>query len=361
MPVDEAYVKLVEKWNAQPSKRLFSILEASFSPEECTILMELFAPATCQELAVRLKTDEKNLHAKLEDMVKRGILTQGKTQYGFHTSLLAFHHDVVGDPAVEPVPEKIKELWADFFYNDWYQAFLDTYVKRQAATGKPVHRVWPAVGALALSPKIKAEDILPEEDFRVNIRNAKRRIIAPCGCRKLWGKCEHSLMTCFSNFDNSRGEYYIDKPGRALKELSLEETFDLVSKLEEEGLVHIGVCYCCSDACEILYSLTKADRFDLLAPSRYRAVVASESCTGCQTCVERCMFDAIEMVKIPNSKKMKAKIVAEKCKGCGVCVITCKPKAMTLEIARPPEYITTPVKGAPDFRRISPWGFYDLK
>jgi electron transport complex protein RnfB len=362
MSTNEAYTRLAEKWNAPPSKRLLNILEATFTPEESLLLMELFAPATCQELAGRLKMDEKSLSAKLEDLVKRGVLTQGKTQYAFHTSLLAFHHDVVGDPAVEPVPEKIKELWADYFYNEWWQMFVDGYIKRQQATGKPVHRVWPAVGALALSPKIKAEQILPEEDFRVTIRDAKRRIIAPCGCRKLWGKCEHPIETCFACFDNPRGEYYLDKPGRVLRELSQEECFDLVHKNEEAGLVHIGVCFCCADACEILYSLTRAKRFDLLAPSRYRATVESELCSGCQTCVERCLFDAIEMVKVPNSKKMKARINQEKCMGCGLCVTTCEAKAMTLEIARPPEYIIAPPpKGAPDFRRISPWGFYDLK
>jgi Fe-S-cluster-containing hydrogenase component 2 len=57
---------------------------------------------------------------------------------------------------------------------------------------------------------------------------------------------------------------------------------------------------------------------------------------------------------------MNAVINNEKCVGCGLCVITCKPKAMTLEIARPPEYITS-VKSTMPAGRPSPWGFYDLK
>jgi electron transport complex protein RnfB len=362
MTESNAYTKLAEKLGAPLSRRFLAILEEMYTPEECSVLMELFAPATAKEVAARLGKDEKQTHAMLEDLVKRGALTQGKTQYAFHTSLLAFHHDVVGDPAVEPVSEKVKQLWADFFKNEWYELFVQGYIKRQETTGKPVHRVWPAIGALALSPKIKAEEILPQEDFRVTINNAKRRIIAPCGCRKLWADCDHPVDTCFACFDNPRGEYYLNKPGRALKEVSLQETYDLVSKCEEAGLVHIGVCFCCTHACEILYSLNKTQRFDLLAPSRYRAVVENEACTGCQTCVDRCLFDAIEMVKVPGSKKMKAKVDPARCMGCGLCVTTCEDKAMTLEIARPPEYITAPPpKGMPDFRRISPWGFYDLQ
>ena len=360
MTTNKVYLEIIKKWAAAPSERLNKILEASFTPEEGRVLLELFAPATCQEVAARLKADEKRTARILKALVDRGIITSGKTQYAFHTSLLAYHHDVVGDPAVEPVPDKIKELWGDFFYNEWWQTFVDGYIKRQATTGRPVHRVWPALGALALSPKIRPEQILPEENFRLTIQNAKRRIMAPCGCRKLWAKCDHPQETCFACFDNSRGEYYLNKPGRVLREVSEEEAFAIVDRNEKAGLVHIGVCYCCEDACEIMYSIKKANRPDLLAPSRFRAVVESDKCTGCQTCVERCRFDAIEMVKVPGSKKMKAVINNEKCVGCGLCVITCKPNAMTLEIARPPEYITS-AKSTVPAGRASPWGFYDLK
>ena len=361
MKGNNAYNQLAEKLGAPVSKRFISILEEMFTPEENELLLELFAPVTCQELSARLEVDEKTLSAKLEDLVDRGVLTKGKTQYAFHKTLLAFHHDVVGDPAVEPVPDKVKELWGDFFRNEWADMFVQSYIERQEATGHPVHRVWPAIGALDLSPNIRPEEILPEEDFRVTIQNAKRRIIAPCGCRKLWAVCDHPQETCFACFDNSRGEYYIDQPNRLLREISLEESLSIVHNAEESGLVHIGVCFCCKCCCEILYSLTKANRFDLLGPSRYRAFSDNELCSGCQTCIDRCPFDAIEMVKVPGSKKLKAKVIEEKCMGCGVCVITCEPNALTLEIARPPEYITSLPKKPAAFRHGSPWGFYDLK
>jgi Pyruvate/2-oxoacid:ferredoxin oxidoreductase delta subunit len=292
-----AYTRLAEKLGAPVSERFLRILEAMFTPEESELLMELFVPATCSELASRLKIDEEVLFKQLENLVDRGVLTKGKTQYAFHKTLLALHHDVVGDPAVEPVPEKIKELWGDFFYNEWCDLFVKGYIERQKVTGRPVHQVWPAVGALELSPNIRPDQILPEEDFRLTIQNAKRRIMAPCGCRKLWGTCDHPIETCFACYDNERGEYYLGKPGRALREVSLEESLAMVKKYEEIGLVHIGVCYCCTDACEILYSLKKTNRFDLLGPSRYCATVNEDLCSGCQVCVERCFFDAVEMKK----------------------------------------------------------------
>ena len=71
-------------------------------------------------------------------------------------------------------------------------------------------------------------------------------------------------------------------------------------------------------------------------------MVDQETCVGCQDCVERCIFNAIDMVKVPGSKKLKVSIIAENCKGCGICVVGCKEKALKLEIVRPKEYIKKP-------------------
>ena len=77
----------------------------------------------------------------------------------------------------------------------------------------------------------------------------------------------------------------------------------------------------------------------ILSPSRFRAVIDESKCLGCQTCVERCIFDAVEMRKPAGSKKMKAYIINEHCMGCGACVVKCPNRALTLELVRPPEHI----------------------
>jgi Pyruvate/2-oxoacid:ferredoxin oxidoreductase delta subunit len=207
----------------------------------------------------------------------------------------------------------------------------------------------------------------------MQIHLAKRRIIAPCGCRVLWGKCDHPLMTCFAVFDNARGEYYLDQPGRLLKEISEEETMEIVRANEEAGLIHWGVCYCCRDACEMLYSYTKGKRLDLVEPNRFEAVVDEDACVGCKVCVERCPFEAIEMRAIDGSDKLKAHIISENCKGCGVCIVGCKQEAMRYEVVRPKEYMNNrefkfpapaPSKSGrriPVNVKIGPYGgFYEL-
>jgi Na+-translocating ferredoxin:NAD+ oxidoreductase subunit B len=343
MSDNDIYVQLAKKIQAPASRRFLAILDHMLTPEEARICLELYVPATIPELTGILGIEEKRLYPKLENLVDRGILTKGKTQYGFHTSLLGFHHDLA-DTGVHAGPhalsKEIKDLWADFFYNEWSDDWVKMADERKKA-GLQGNMLTPAIGALELSPNIKPEQILPQENWKLQIQIAKRRIVAPCGCRVLWGKCDHPVMTCFAVFDNSRGEYYLNKPGRLLKELSLEETMKIVRANEEAGLIHWGVCYCCSDACEMMYSYTKHNRTDLVEPNRFIAVVDEDKCAGCQDCVEKCQFNAIEMRKPAGSRKLKAYIDTEKCRGCGVCIVGCKQRALRYEIVRPPEYILT--------------------
>ncbi len=343
MSDNDIYNDLAKKLGAPVSRRFLSILDTMFTPEEARICLELYFPATCPELAARLGVDEKSLSEKLGNLVDRGILTRGKTQYAFHTTLLGFHHDLA-DAGVHAgphaLPQKVKDLWADFFYNEWSVNWVNMASERKKSGARGI-MLTPAIGALELSPNIKPEQILLQENWKLQIESARRRIVAPCGCRTLWGKCDHPRLTCFAVFDNSRGEYYLNKPGRLLKELSLEETMEIVRENEKAGLIHWGVCYCCSDACEMLYSYTQANRLDLVDPNRFVAAVDEDRCAGCQDCVERCPFNAIEMRKSATSRKLKAHIINENCKGCGVCIVGCKQKAMHYELVRPPEYITS--------------------
>jgi Na+-translocating ferredoxin:NAD+ oxidoreductase subunit B len=362
------YKELSDKLGVWESERFLKILAAMLTPEEARICLELFEPATCKELAGRLGINEKELSPKLDVLVDKGMLTRGLTQYAFHTTLLAFHHDCIADTAPHTGPyalsEEVKELWADFFYNEWSYHFLKHTEEFIKMTGRSLP-IWPAIGALERSPNIKQEDLLPEENWKLRIENAKSRILAPCGCRISWGhKCDLPMMTCFACFDRPRGEYYLNQPGRMLKEVSLEESLEVVRQAEEAGLVHWGDCYCCSCCCENLFPVTREKRWDLMTPNRFLAVVDEEKCNGCKVCVKRCPFDAIEMKPADTPKEQKSYVSPQKCKGCGLCVITCKPNALTLEIVRPPEYLKPkPPEGQEEkpVHFIPVWGHYFLK
>jgi MinD superfamily P-loop ATPase len=57
--------------------------------------------------------------------------------------------------------------------------------------------------------------------------------------------------------------------------------------------------------------------------------VDSEKCCLCETCIERCFFDAIS-----SDKAEAIKIDEEKCMGCGLCKVTCPEDAISMVAVR---------------------------
>jgi Pyruvate/2-oxoacid:ferredoxin oxidoreductase delta subunit len=108
---------------------------------------------------------------------------------------------------------------------------------------------------------------------------------------------------------------------------------------EEEGMVHTtGVtekawlCNCHRDYCVNLVPLREhgipLDR--ALVKSEYQPAIDDAECNGCQVCVDYCPFEAIEMVKVAGSRRLKAAADLEKCRGCGICAINCNVEAIAM-------------------------------
>jgi NAD-dependent dihydropyrimidine dehydrogenase PreA subunit len=264
-------------------------------------------------------------------------------------------------------------LWHDFFHSGDYPEIHIHHIKERAKRtgGARSHKIIPARQALAASPNIKKEDILWYEDMEQIFRKSSKRyqgglkedgtLVARdgCGCRRFWGVCE-SPGGC-TGWEWAEGTWPTDDtlryeqsrrnlPRLQRRSISVEEALSSCDKMEDFGLVHISpntgqitsTCNCCECDCEILGGMKRhGNIYEMLAPSRFRAVIDEAKCAGCQTCIERCHFDAIEMKKVPGSKKMKAFIVNEHCMGCGLCIFKCPNNAMRFELVRPPEYIPT--------------------
>ena len=55
------------------------------------------------------------------------------------------------------------------------------------------------------------------------------------------------------------------------------------------------------------------------------AKVDAEKCTGCESCIESCPSEALEM------KEEKACVIVDNCVDCGVCVDECPVEAISME------------------------------
>jgi len=196
--------------------------------------------------------------------------------------------------------------------------------------------------------------VAPFEDVLQIIENQKKIAIAPCVCRtttKLAGKgCDKPVENCFSF--GSHAEYYVEnKMGRYI---TIDEAKEIVIKNEEAGLVMQpfnsqkigGMCSCCGDCCGVLRSLKMHPHPAEMVQSNYFAQVDDEECTGCETCLERCQMEAIDVVD------GIAEINRVRCIGCGLCVTTCPVDAIEL-IKKPEEELYEPPRsGAETYMKI---------
>jgi Pyruvate/2-oxoacid:ferredoxin oxidoreductase delta subunit len=271
-------------------------------------------------------------------------------KYVAPNNIVAFHHGAIGWMR-DDLKAKVYPLWDDFFFEEWRDIIWSEFMRRKKIGAPGAHRIIPAHKALKASPGINPDDILWYEDMEQILRRSVRSSFMMCGCRGLWRKCESPVDVCLQvQFpeDAGMGEspQYIKPP----KDVTFEEALAVIDDCEDRGLVHIPlntshgnlICNCCDDCCMVINPLLKHGNIhEVLTPSRYRAVIDSELCVGCQTCVKRCKFDAIEMVDVPGSEKPKARLIEEHCLGCGVCVVKCAKQAITMELVRPPEHIPT--------------------
>jgi NAD-dependent dihydropyrimidine dehydrogenase PreA subunit len=367
MAMENIYEKLSEKIGVVGYPRYIAILENQMAPEEAELTVDLAEGMSMAELKKKLNIDDKTLTDRIEALLDGGFIRELEDgSYGIPQMPRFF-------PRINNTP-KLRELWRDFFHSGDY-CDIDVHHMVARAKERPIrsHKFIPARQALLASPNIKKEDILWYEDMEQIFRKAKRvrqggimedgslgqRENSGCGCRRYWGNCE-AVGGC-TGWEWEPGTWPTDEtikyeqsrrrgPRPDFKAITVEEALKACDAMEDAGQLHLSpntaqitsTCNCCECCCEIIHGFkTRANIYELLAPSRYRAVIDEQKCEGCQTCIDRCHFDAIEMKHVAGSKKMKAFIIVEHCMGCGLCVYKCPNGAMRLEIVRPPEHIPT--------------------
>lgn len=354
----DAYQVIAEMWTFPKSQSFRNALEALMTREDAELLIECREAATVPELAKKLHVDEKTLGEKLESLYKRGLIFRGPTQYQFRRGR---HFGFAGMPT--PINPEEYRRWMKQWMDENPSREVHDWVESYKKTGNPIHRVYPSRLAIKSNPAIKKADLLWHEDIEQIFQRAEILISGPCGCRGGGGmgkaqkldknlksaRCNHPMWNCFQ-FRNDVLEE-ARKRGGDMMVYTYEEAIAKSDESELAGLIHEGpgnaavmpgvICSCAQDCCSMIIQCQASgeDMHSLYTPSRFLATVEQDKCNGCQTCVDRCSFDSIQMVQVPGEKKLKAKITKEDCYGCGVCVIGCPQKAIKFDLIRPPEHI----------------------
>jgi len=334
MDTEKLYSELTAKLNKPDSKILPKILKKLVSPADAKLLLML--PAEQASLAKQTGLDEKTIKNKLQEFLERGLVfptSKGPQLARDYTQL----HDATLSSLDKWIDKELLDLWKEFHEIEWIPSTAagpgESFVNRI--------KVLPALKSIEKSPNISSQEFLPIEDVRKLIMDSDPIAVVPCSCRRSMRRCNSPLNVCLQF--NKSAKYHLDR-GTGRK-LTPDEAVAIAMQAEEKGLIHTWpvrasqqlneICNCCRECCVIFDGgLHYKNVEKTLEKSRFRAVVDTDQCTGCEECVERCFFKAITMSNTARPKDTKAIIDTEKCFGCGLCVVACDFDALSMVLPK---------------------------
>jgi len=320
--------QLTEAVGAGDSPLIQEIFEGLVNDDEAKVLLAAAPPATAGELSQKTGLAEGTIKTMLESLFNKGLIFKTKKgeelKYYRVRNIPQMHDATVLSPGIS---RKVLDAWKGYMKKEW------------PAYGRKITDLLPTsmLRVIPVNEGIKPESrILVYDDVIKLIEKAKTLSVTKCSCRVIDGACGKPLEVCIQV--DRAAEYSLARgTGRAV---SKSEAIKILKMCEEEGLVHVAdnrqvlghvICNCCKDCC-LNWSVITGPK-NWVAPSRFTAVVDPDLCSGCETCPERCFFDAIAV------NDDLAVVNAEKCMGCGVCTVSCPTEALRLKEVRSADFV----------------------
>jgi len=299
--------------------------------QEAAVLLAASPPRSTAELAEQTGIDESAIEGMIDPLFKKGLLFKSKKPEGERyyrvRSFMQFHDStaVMMDP-----PDGLMDLWMKWMDEDW----VDANRMMEEMLPGPALRVIPVNVSIDYNSQILAID-----DVSNLVERARNIAVTRCSCRVIDGACEKPVWNCLQL--DKAADYALERgTGRPL---SKTEAIELLRDCEEEGLVHTAsatralghvICNCCSDCC-INWTSIREGLGKFIVPSRFRATIQKDDCTGCELCLDSCYFEAMHMLE----DETIVAVHEEKCMGCGLCQVVCAPEAIQMNEVRPQEFI----------------------
>ena len=310
------------------------LLAHTFTPKEAALAAQLrLTLETPAQIADRLGYDAASLRGQLKEMVRRGLITAGRTDEGLGYGLMPFAVGIY-EMQVNTIDAEFARLFEDYYY----QAF-----GTMLGITPQLHRVVPVEQSVRVDMEVR-----PFESAADIVAQAKAWGVMDCLCRKqqaLIGQpCAHPVDVCMI-FSTTPGAFDQSATVRALTQ---EGAMATLRRAAEAGLVHsVGnnqqgawyICNCCTCACGVLRGMVDLGLANVIARSAFVNqvdvdAVAGCGCIGCGACVEKCQFGALTVDSV-------AHVDAMRCVGCGVCTVACPVGALSM-VRRPDAEVLPP-------------------
>jgi Pyruvate/2-oxoacid:ferredoxin oxidoreductase delta subunit len=255
----------------------------------------------------------------------------GTVGYKMCRDMIQFHDATI---LWEDASREYLDLWQEFMETEWpdFARLVEQFFP------KPFTRVIPVNKSIDAGK----QKILDADSVDKIIESAEVIAVTKCTCRVIAHKCDKPLEVCLQV--NNAARYTLDRGSG--RELTKNEALAILRKCEEDGLVHVTmnkmhvghfICNCCDCCCQALPLVIK-EGLKICDPSRFRAAIDPDQCSSCETCLDRCYFNALELVETESGSTVMG-VVGDKCMGCGLCQITCPEGAISLTAIREEEFI----------------------
>lgn len=340
--IPNSFTKMEDGTHLKVLQWIFTIEEADLASK-----MKLMGE-TKDELVSRLEIEEEEegIENKLETMAKKGQIRAWDSSTGRRYALIPF---VVGiyEEQLKRMDKEFAELAEDYFIRGKGQGLLDTE--------PPFFKVIPVNSVI--TPEVV---IFPYQQVEKMVNDANSWGLRECICKKqqklLDNSCKYPENVCV--LVSKRENVYDGDENTTI--ITKEKALEVLKQAEEAGLVHSSmniqtghffICNCCTCCCNVLRNVTENPLAFVNAD--YYMKVDEDLCTGCETCVDRCQFNALTVNDI-------CEVDLKKCVGCGVCAVTCPEDAMKLvqrdpsEIVEPPEDMMDWMTEKAESRQVDP-------
>ncbi|MFC1635312.1 4Fe-4S binding protein [Planctomycetota bacterium] len=295
------------------------ILKRPFTPDDAELALCLsLIPEEPRVIARRAGISCEDTERRLAKMVDKGLIfciypEDGSPQYQaiqFAVGLWECQVDKLD-------PDFVKDM------DEYWPILFDLEVWKKT----PQLRTIPVNVSIDFQREVMAYEHAGEL-----VRAYKKIAVAPCICRreqKMKDRgCDKPEETCllFGKFS----DYWLHQ-GMA-RQIDQQETLDILMQADEFGLVlqpsnskeAAFICCCCGCCCAVLRNIKRHPKPASIVSTPFALTINSATCTGCETCIDRCQTEALRL------ETDKAVMNKDRCIGCGLCVSTCPTDSLAL-------------------------------
>jgi len=327
------YEKLTDKIMLTGSKIIPRLFEMIADQDEAALLLAM--PGTPEALAERVNRQPDVVEQMCLELYRKGLCFKsfkgGSLGYKMCRDMIQFHDATI---LWDAAPQAYLDLWQAFMETEW----PDFARLAEQFFPKPFTRVIPVNKSIATGK----QKILDADSVDKIIESADVIAVTRCTCRVIAHKCDQPLEVCLQV--NNAARYTLDRGSG--REVTKDAALKILRQCEEDGLVHVTmnkmhvghfICNCCDCCCQALPLVIK-EGLKICDPSRFEAAIDDELCSACETCLDRCYFNAIETHETAGGREV-IRVIGDNCMGCGLCQLTCPEDAISLIEVRAEDFI----------------------